>query len=193
VQPTQRVMELAETALQRSGLKPAADQREEVVRSLAWVLANTPAKSEHGQLLMRALRPGTGPRPAEEKVIRRLLRRNEQPPYAHVVAQLVEAERRKAERAVWFARIVAKAVAEDGPRAASAVAAHWQKTGAGPTWIQLSKDMGWPLDSKSRPTPHIIWGLARAGWLRTGKEPNSLRPGPRAQEPPQSRAAGDRS
>jgi hypothetical protein len=183
VQPSSRVRALAEAALQNSGLKPPADQRETVVDKLARALANTPAKSEHGQLLVRALRPGKGPRPKDERIVRRLVGYNGDPPYAHVVGQLLDAEGKREERAAWRNRVVAKVVAEDGPRAAAFVAQCWQETGAGPTWHQLSSAMGWPSHPKIRIIPAIIHGLAKGGWLRAGKEPNSLQPGPRVQVP----------
>jgi hypothetical protein len=66
-----------------------------------------------------------------------------------------------------------------GERVAHLVERCVAQAGNAPTWGEVGRVMGW--DRWQR-----IWAirrLARQGWLRTGKEPRSLRPGPRAANP----------
>lgn len=71
-------------------------------------------------------------------------------------------------------RVSLAAVRDDAETAAAYVAQVVAGTGTGPTWGQLGSAMGWPAGD----VPAIICTLARQGWLRTGRGPRSLRPGP---------------
>lgn len=64
----------------------------------------------------------------------------------------------------------------DGVLAAKHVAQTVEATGAGPTWAELGKAMGW----RRGENVHAIRLLARDGWLRYRDGVyRSLRPGPR--------------
>ena len=77
---------------------------------------------------------------------------------------------------------MAPLVASDGPRAAAYVATVVRDTGTGPTWADLGQAMDWPRYPWNLRAV-VIEQLARAGWLKTGKQPRSLRPGPKAAGP----------
>ena len=51
-------------------------------------------------------------------------------------------------------------------------------TGEGPTWRELAYAMWWPSDREEYGP--IILRIVKAGWLVSGTEPRSLRPGPTA-------------
>jgi hypothetical protein len=66
-----------------------------------------------------------------------------------------------------------------GERVAHLVERRVAQAGKAPTWGEVGRVMGW--DRWQR-----IWAIRRLaweGWLRTGKKPRSLRPGPRAANP----------
>jgi DNA-binding IclR family transcriptional regulator len=57
------------------------------------------------------------------------------------------------------------------------VAAHRERTGAGPSWSDLRRHTGWPREI----TDGLLGKLREAGWLAYDDEPGSLRPGPAAR------------
>jgi hypothetical protein len=76
---------------------------------------------------------------------------------------------------------VAKAAVLDdleatGRATAAYVAAHRERTGAGPSWAELRRHTGWPREI----TDGLLGKLREAGWLTYDDEPGSLRPGPAA-------------
>jgi hypothetical protein len=73
-------------------------------------------------------------------------------------------------------RAVEAAVRGDAQAAAAYTAQVVAGTGRGPTWNELADAVGWPAGKEIRRV--IICILATQGWLRTGQEPRSLRPGP---------------
>jgi hypothetical protein len=90
------------------------------------------------------------------------------------------------------------AVLEDlegtGRAAAAYVAAHRERTGAGPSWADLRRHTGWPREI----TDSLMGKLRGAGWLAYDDEPGSLRAGPAtaavtaAGDPPRRRPRGRR-
>jgi hypothetical protein len=93
-------------------------------------------------------------------------------------AKAAKAERDKAERQAFKA-----GVRQDADRlgrcAAEVVAAALERDGQAPTWAELGHAMGW-----SRWQWNLaVKKLAKVGWLVTGTEPRSLRPGPRWSKP----------
>lgn len=66
------------------------------------------------------------------------------------------------------------AIANDGEPAAAYVAGYLVVHSTGPTWTELATAMDWPACIRHQ----VIVGLAKKGWLVTGVEPRSLRPGP---------------
>ena len=151
-----------------------------VAAAIGKALVATPPGSEHGQLLVRALRPSPegAQRPDDERAVFWLALRGETPTPGAVTGalQMMSARRAREERLHAAAPPFVEA---DGERAAAHVAAAVRDTGTGPTWAELANAMDWP-----RYPWHlravIIEQLARAGWLQTGKQPRSLRPGPMA-------------
>jgi len=139
-------------------------------------LVATSPKSDHGQLLARALQAATDGRPADERAVLWLARRGEIPTAAAVAAR-IEGEARHHAAAKVLRAVADWAAAEDGPQASEYVAAVLAETGTGPTWRELGAALGWPR------RPHdtiyvIITRLAAAGWLDQGdKTARSLRPG----------------
>jgi hypothetical protein len=148
-----------------------------VAAAIGRALTVTAPGSEHGQLLARALRPAVAERPDDECSVFWLAKRGETPTAPAVAAALQGlAERRvRTER---HHALAAQFVAADGPRAAAYVADVVGSTGTGPTWGALTRAMGWPWSVANL----VIKQLAQAGWLRTGEEPCSLRPGPAAHQ-----------
>jgi hypothetical protein len=67
-------------------------------------------------------------------------------------------------------------LASTGRAAAAYVAAHRERTGAGPSWAELRRHTGWPRDI----TDALLGRLREAGWLAYDDKPGSLRPGPTA-------------
>lgn len=62
-----------------------------------------------------------------------------------------------------------------GPRLAALVDRCLERTGKAPTWREVGRVMGW----SEAETSWAIAELRRLGWLFTGSEPRSLRPGRR--------------
>jgi hypothetical protein len=67
-------------------------------------------------------------------------------------------------------------LASTGRATAAYVAAHRERTGAGPSWAELRRHTGWPREI----TDGLLGKLREAGWLTYDDEPGSLRPGPAA-------------
>ena len=65
----------------------------------------------------------------------------------------------------------------DAATAGHYVAQRVQATGEGPTWAELLAAMGWP-----RNKTWIIQALTRHGWIVTGTQPRSMRPGVKASD-----------
>lgn len=139
-------------------------------------LAENAPKSDHGQLLFRALAPGDRrTRPADERAVLALAERGETPTAAAVTAWLeADARRTAAARAIRTAAAIP--VAEHGRQAAAYVAETLERTGTGPTWPELADALGWPARPRNARYA-IITKLITAGWLEAGEQPRSLRPG----------------
>ncbi len=71
---------------------------------------------------------------------------------------------------------VAAFVAECGPDAAAWVRGYCATRGHGPLWAELGR----ALELEHRLMEETIWALHREGWISTGREARSMRPGPRA-------------
>jgi hypothetical protein len=175
-------MKLAAQAIKSARIKPRGSiTRQEMEQAVARAIMATHPRSPHGQALMRALsgalsqakeRPST-----ETGAIRWLVARGQAPTEAATAARVAVLEsRRAADVARWQA--ARAAVATDGPRAAAAVARIVARTGAGPTWRELSIEMGWTQQPGMRDL--IVARLAAAGWLAFTPQERSLRPGPQA-------------
>ena len=101
-------------------------------------------------------------------------------PTAAAAATAVEHARQRAQRIARFSawqQETERDLAGVGHRAAEVVAAAWAAHDSGPTWTDLGRAMGW---RKARCREWAIPLLEQAGWLTTGDEPRSLRPGPKA-------------
>jgi hypothetical protein len=148
-----------------------------VVSNLARVLISTSPRSDHGRLIMRAMRGGV---PAElrtddEKTVRYLLSHGQAPTISAVSGRLAElpaiheAQRKRRE--------YAETVTANGAAVAEAIARKLAETGESYTWQELRKLMDWP--SSPRYLPAIMTALERDGWITSGRETRSLRPGAR--------------
>jgi hypothetical protein len=170
---------LASKAVRGSKLRRAKGVTIDVpIANLAKVLMRTSPRSDHGQLLMRAMVPDerlSGPRSPEEEAVRRLLSRG-QSPTIRAVASYVADARRVAEAKARREALGARIAGEYGPAVAKAVADRIAETGESYTWAELYRAMGWPW---GYPKVIIIRQLERDGWLVTGSEERSLRPGER--------------
>jgi hypothetical protein len=165
-----RMTAAATAALTATIRSPAARQR--MARAFGRAMAVTPPGSEHGRLLVAALRSPKGPgRPLPVQVAAWLAGRGTSPTPAAIEGRIREvtgsAERRT--------RLLASL---DGAAAAAFVAAFWAEHGQGPTWAEVARAMGWPRNSAELAIPQ----LARQGWLTPGgrDEPRSLQAGPQA-------------
>jgi hypothetical protein len=101
--------------------------------------------------------------------------------------QRVETAPRKAAQAKWekaereaFKSDLRANLDAHGRRAAILVARALEETGAAPTWAELCHGLGWPGWWQREVA---IRKLAKAGWLVTGTEARSLRPGPKWGQP----------
>lgn len=75
---------------------------------------------------------------------------------------------------------VAEIVTARGPQAAAWVRDYCDAHGHGPSWYELGHALG--LDYQHR--EHAIRTLECQGWISTGRQARSMRPGPRAHQPP---------
>ncbi len=168
---------LAGKAIKHARLRktPGVDGETRIM-NLAKVLMATHPRSEHGQLLVRALQPGTGYRSPEEIAVRFLVRQGMTPTIPAVagyVRALAAREAKDTERTSAASQIAGS----DGLRAAQFVADRIRDTGEAPTWLDLAINLGWPRNNIVY--AKVIKQLERDGWITTGREPRSLRPGSR--------------
>jgi hypothetical protein len=155
---------------QQSGRRRADPQ---AAAAFGRALAVTAPKSPHGQLLIAALRPRPlADRSAAERAVHWLAARGETPTAGAVASRLemIRVRRDGAERRKGQADQLAD---RDAMKAAAHVGQVVTATGAGPTWTELGKAMGWPHDAKNA----VITRLIRTGWLEIGQAPRSMRPG----------------
>jgi hypothetical protein len=90
-------------------------------------------------------------------------------------AKAAKAKRDKAERQA-FKTELRQDTDRLGRCAAEVVAVALKQDGQAPTWGELCSEMGWPhWWQRNLAVPK----LAKQGWLVTGAEPRSLRPGPK--------------
>ncbi len=85
-----------------------------------------------------------------------------------------KAKRDKAERQAFKAEL-RQDTDRLGRCAAEVVAIALKRDGQAPTWSELGRAMGWTWWQRHLAVPK----LAKAGWLVTGTESRSLRPGPK--------------
>ncbi len=190
--PLSRAERIAKTtgmvsaALESSPLKCHRDPV--IIAALGRAAALTSPGSGHGRLLAALVRTMAAGVPSRElpepelRVARGLARRGTAPTEA-VLADAMRSWRARParrERLAGMREEAERLAARDGRAAADWVAGVVAATGAGPAWMELARAMGWP---GRRTAGVIIQGLAAAGWLVTGSEPRSLRPGPRAVQP----------
>jgi hypothetical protein len=159
------------------GRRLGKDRLPAAAAALGRALATTPPKTEHGSLLFRALRPATGTRPGDEETVLWLAVRGVTPTPA-AVAGAAQAADALASRQQLYDQV--KQLAErDAIDAAVYVDEAVRDTGTGPTWREVADALGWPRS----PWPLaglVIKRMIAKGWLSAGKEPRSLRPGPKA-------------
>ena len=89
-------------------------------------------------------------------------------------AKAAKAKRDKAERQAFKAEL-RQDTDRLGRCAAEVVAIALKRDDQAPTWAELGRAMGWSWWQWNRAVPR----LAKRGWLVTGAEPRSLRPGPK--------------
>lgn len=174
---SEAALELASKAIRHARLRktPGVDKQARIM-NLAKVLMATRARSEHGQLLIRALQPGTGYRSPEEIAVRFLVRQGMAPTIPAVtgyVRALADREAKDTERTSTASRIAES----DGFRAAQYIADRIRDTGEAPTWLDLAINLGWPRNNAVY--AKVVRQLERDGWITTGREARSLRPGSR--------------
>lgn len=176
-----QALRLAETAIRRNRLRPERGATyESMTANLARVLMRTHPKSQHGQLLMRALSPASPQKRSEpENAVRWLIKRGQSPTPEAVADRLQIVQAQKAPKIdIWD--IAESIAARDGMRAAQTIAEQIAETGQAPTWFELARALDWPR-KQTRFDP-IFRLLEREGWIVTGPEPRSIRPGRRYQE-----------
>jgi hypothetical protein len=139
----------------------------------------TPAAVEE---LARHVRMTGRPELAEVQAFARLVRLGQVPTPAAVRGEMVSLAASAARRrALKQARAtVLDDLEGTGREAAAYVAAHRERTGAGPSWAELRRHTGWPREI----TDGLLGKLREAGWLTYDDEPGSLRPGPAAASVP---------
>jgi hypothetical protein len=182
--PTPEHLALAAGLARRGYLRPRPGTRPQaMVTALARTLASLGGPldaSEHGRLLDTALRRRSrtarraGPRPDPERIVRRLLESG-QPATAAAVAARLRDLRRHAEAEQARSLRIAPFVKTDGPAAAGCVARYRARLGHGPSWRHVGRYMRWSWSDGDA----IVRALISEGWLVTGQERGSLRPGPR--------------
>jgi hypothetical protein len=118
------------------------------------------------------------PKLAEVAAFARLVRLGQVPTRGAVQGEMVSLAAADARRrALKQAKAAVLDDLEGAGRAAAAyVAAHRERTGAGPSWAALRRHTGWPREI----TDGLMGKLRDAGWLAYDDEPGSLRPGPAA-------------
>jgi hypothetical protein len=157
---------------------PPQVSAEQLAAAFGRALAVTAARSEHGQVLTAALQDRPLPRRSPAERAAWWLAARGQTPTAQAVAKRLAEAQAQQERAEERRQAAEQLARRDGPRAAQYAAGVIQSTGTGPTWRELGQAMGWPEWS----WPAVIGRLERAGYLATGSEPRSLRPGDRGRQ-----------
>lgn len=176
-----QALRLAEAAIRNNRLRPERGATYEIcTMNLAKVIMQTHPKSPHGQLLMRAFkRAKPHERSEEEKAVRWLVCGGESPT-VEAVANRVSVIRARKERSAEPRETPESIAARDGLRTAEFVAGQIDQTGQAPTWFEIVRALGWPRgQSVFEPVFRL---LERDGWIITGTEPRSIRPGDRYQE-----------
>jgi len=102
-------------------------------------------------------------------------------PTPAAVAGLVASTAARSARRARVAAELADIAKRDAAAAAATVARILADTGTGPTWTELGRVMGWPINAARS---SIVPRLLRACWLTSTPEPRSLRPGPRHTNTP---------
>ncbi len=118
--------------------------------------------------------------PEERSAWLQLVRGGMTPTPAAVAGLVASTAARSARRAREAAELAAIAK-RDAAAAAATVARILADTGTGPTWTELGRVMGWPINAARS---SIVPRLLRACWLTSTPEPRSLRPGPRHTNTP---------
>lgn len=166
--------QVAERILASRQLPPGADAGQ-LAAAFGKALAITSPQSAHGKVLAGALRDKQSQdRTPAERAAWWLAIRGQTPTEAAVAKRLAELDSQR-RRAVEHKKAADLRANRDGLRAARYVAMALTCTGAGPTWRELSRAMGWPDASCAA----VIRRLVDAGWLAAGEERRSLRPGAR--------------
>lgn len=114
--------------------------------------------------------------PGEKAAARAWLMKRGQVPTDAAVATAVAEARRRAQFEAWK-QTTERNIDEVGRRAADLVARALASRGMAPTWRELGQVMGWRYFCQR---VWVVPLLEQAGWLTTGPEPRSLRPGPKA-------------
>jgi len=172
-------LRIANSAVRNARLKRAKNMTlDEIAYNLAKVLMTTPPRSDHGQLLVRALSPASADnkRSAEEIAVRWLLAHGQTPTEPAITTRLEMlriSEASRIQKETEAARIAEK----DGLRAAEAIASRIARAGESFTWVELRHAMGWPLGKTT--LEMILRRLEADGWIETGTKTRSLRPGSR--------------
>ena len=114
--------------------------------------------------------------PRERDDAKRFLARHGQGVTPGAIAAEIVHARERLKLANWAAA-TRRDVDVIGQRAASLVQLALDKVGRAPTWAELAKAMGWR--HTQRQMEWAVPFLEEQGWLVTGPEPRSLRPGPK--------------
>jgi hypothetical protein len=176
-------LQRAELLLARADLELAAGvDHDQVVAALARVLRRyDPFRSDHGRLLVAACQARSpadrqaGPRPAEQKAVRGLLRVGESPTPAAVATRVEQTQRRARTQAARGPRLDALAE-RDAAAAVEIVIGWWRRNGRPLPPVTLGRRFGWAGD-----TWPVIRRLEIAGWLAVTD--GGVRPGPRGPYP----------
>lgn len=177
-------LKIAQNAYKSARLKRVEDVAPAlIIANLAKVLMVTHPRSEHGRLLMGAMRGVVpiGSRTDAELAVRYLLSHGQTPTPEAVSGRLesVMTYRTAKKKRDAFA---ASIVQEHGPEIARLINQRIRETGKSYTWQELHTIMGWPRARIYRQT--IMKELESAGWIKTGSDIRSLRPGTRFRELP---------
>jgi len=183
-EPTPEALAVAEMLLDRSSLRLRKATPDRTRQALARVLDAYPPSSLHSALLVASLRRRTpaeskrGPRPDREQAVRRLLAAGQLPTPGAVAGELRNLKvRRDAETAREIR--CAPLLERDGPTIAGAVRDLRRRTGSDPTRSEVRHYMR----HKWRYTDggYILRMLVELGWLAAGRDPGTLKPGPRSR------------
>lgn len=172
-------VKLASLAIRNSKLEPANRvRRSDCIAVLAKTLLATNPRSPHGKLLMRSFRPVADDkqRSPEELSVRWLVKRAESPTPAAVAGRVLSYKTR-GENLASVRQEANRIVDSDGYLAARLIADRIAETGESYTWLEVTKLMGWPV--RKLLINEIFDKLRYLGWVETGSQTRSLRPGKR--------------